>query len=40
MFERFYKQHLSKRLLLGRVANEGVEQVRLHACCVLPASLT
>lgn len=28
MFERFYKQHLSKRLLSGKVANEGVEQAR------------
>jgi Cullin family len=31
MFERFYKQHLSKRLLAGRVTNDGVEAVMLQA---------
>lgn len=29
MFERFYKQHLSKRLLTGRVVNEEVEHLML-----------
>jgi cullin 3 len=30
MFERFYKQHLSKRLLAGRVTNDSVEQLMLQ----------
>lgn len=29
MFERFYKQHLSKRLLSGRATNDHVEHIML-----------